>query len=127
MVEMVLGNTDLEGGRELKFKITQANTTFPTEKITEKQKHLIINMIHALELDTDVRSVKYMTKEDAWAFIQKYNNEYKVHKLLNGGYTYSSHRHTRGRKHVDCNPFAGPHECDYMDCYDFGITPWGDS
>lgn len=103
--------------------------------LTDKQRLLIINMIKYLDLDFDREKIEYMTKDEASSFIQKYAKRYEHYKELwailreiHGSPRSSSTRRSRGRKrHVDCNPFAGPHDCDYMDCYDFGIAPWGDS
>lgn len=110
----------------MRFKVTQEDTVLP---ITEKQCQLIFNIIISLKLDTDMSTVQYMNRSEAYVFIQKYIERYKHYKELKAIYRSinGSRYHSTRRKHVDCNPFAGPHECDYMDCYDFGITPWGDS
>ena len=116
----------MEGVCRLRFKVTQADIVLP---ITEKQYQLIFNIIISLELDTDKSTIQYMNRDEACAFIQKYKKRYEHYKELKAicRSISGSGYHSTGRKHVDCNPFAGPHECDYMDCYDFGITPWGDS
>ena len=68
----------------------------------------------ARELNINLPIIK--TKQSYWDFINANEKRFKELQHKN--------------KSFDCdydNPFAGPYGTDIVDCYDFGINPWGDS
>ena len=92
---------------------------FVDEKPTEKQVWAVnkIQSMHIYHTHKEYEMPNY-TKVDYQKFISDHIDEYNEYKQ------WCINR--RGLHYFD-NPFAGPHGTDIVDCYDYGISPWGNS
>ena len=92
---------------------------------TEKQMKYIKSIAWTLGIDYD----KSMDITEARDFISEHIDEFKAKRKQN----YLRHlRHSfESRTSVSrsCNedPFQGPHGSEIVDCFDYGIYPWGNS
>ena len=79
-------------------------------RATKKQREFARKIALTLNISYNAN----MTKQEAYFFIRDNIEKYNMIKQLK--YIVGSD-----------NPYAGPYGTDIVDCYDFGITPYGNS
>ena len=87
--------------------------------MTEKQKSCIEWICNILDVDYTGGD----DKEDAYWFILRYMQEAKKEQKR----IYRKRALNHRRIYYSENPYSGPYGTDIVDCYDYGICPWGDS
>lgn len=87
--------------------------------MTEKQKSCIERICNILDVDYTGGD----NKEDAYWFILRYMQEAKKEQKRIYRNRILNHR----RVYYSENPYSGPYGTGIVDCYDYGIYPWGDS
>lgn len=96
---------------------------------TEKQINYIKTICRVLDLEVP----ESPTRQEAFFFIQDHIDDYKayLHKSAVLRIHEKERRQERTREitrqYYDENHFAGPYGSDIVDCFDYGIYPWGNS
>lgn len=89
---------------------------------TKKQMELVQKICYSLKYKYVITE---MTKQEAFLFIQDHIKEYRKWCRKNL-YSYNYYEDSSKKEYSE-NPYAGPYGTDIVDCYDFGIFPWGNS